>query len=398
MQLRPNKRIELYSVQDDFVWATERFTAFVGGIGSGKTYAGAVKALIESRESGSLGLVISPTYPMLRDATLRTYQEIFGRAFVDFNKGEMLAVLPNGGEILFRSADNPDRLRGPNISYCHIDEGALCHRQTWDVVIGRLRAGGKAGRCWVTTTPKGRKNWVYEKRDQMTMFRSATRRNPYLNKDFVSSLEKAYTGAFAAQELEGEFVSFEGVIYDEFTDKHVLTRDLGEFVEFVVGVDEGYTNPAVALVIGVDADKRLHVVEEYYQRHVMQETFVMICQDISARYERPRFYVDPSAAGLIASMRAANLLVSDANNAVNDGIQTVKARMSIAGDGRPRLTIAPAAANTIAEVEAYAWATDKNGDALDKPLKENDHAMDALRYATMGVAHKRSLIIQGVSF
>jgi len=361
----------------------DRFTAFIGGIGSGKSYAGAVKALhVSAQHPGGLGLVISPTYPMLRDATLRTFMDVFGPAVTAFNKSEMVAETLSG-EVLFRSADNPDRLRGPNLHWGWIDEGGLCPPQTWEITIGRLRADGMAGPCWVTTTPKGR-NWLYEQVDQMTVFRAATRDNPYLAPEFVASLEAAYTGQFAKQELLGEFVAFEGLVYDEFTrERHVVDRDAGPFAQVVAGVDEGYTNPAVILPVGFDVDGRAHVLPEWYARRVLQEE--MVAQAVAMRKEHniSAFHVDPSAAGLIAAMRNAGLPVMEADNRVRDGIQNVKARLACAGDGRPRLTVSPRSPNTIAEFESYVWKQSKVG-VKDEPEKANDHAMDALRYVLMG--------------
>jgi len=356
---------------------------------SGKTYAGAIKLLVQCGENPGLYGVISPTYPMLRDATLRSAREVLGRGLTGFNKAEMVATVQGGSEILFRSADNPERLRGPNLSGVWIDEAALCHRQTWDILIGRLRAGGKAGPCWITTTPKGR-NWLWERRDQMRIFKARTQDNWYLSPEFVASLERAYSGDFALQELGGEFVAFEGLIYGEYDrDVHTQRRKAAEFSRVVVGVDEGYTNPAVALVIGVDGDGRAHVLEEFYKRQVRQETFVTECVGIHERYTVERFYVDPSAAGLIGAMAHAGLPVMPANNAVTDGIQAVKARLAVQGDGLPRLTLDPACANTASEFESYVWAKTRDGQALDKPVKDNDHSMDAIRYVSSALAQKR---------
>jgi phage terminase large subunit len=139
------------------------------------------------------------------------------------------------------------------------------------------------------------------------------------------------------------------------------------------------------LVIGIDSDGRQHWIEEFYQSRIIQASFVDECRRIRETYRAEMFYVDPSAAGLIAEMRKAGLPVSEANNAVNDGIQSVKAMLKVQGDGRPRLTVEPACVNAINEFESYVWAKDKAGNPTDKPEKHDDHAMDAGRYATMGV-------------
>jgi phage terminase large subunit-like protein len=377
--LSSSREIELYATQYDFVTAKDRFTAFIAGIGSGKTFGGAVKGTSLAKH-GTLGLVVSPTYPMLRDATLRAYGEILGDAMT-LHKGEMLGRLVNGAEILFRSADQPDRLRGPNIHWAHLDEGALCPRGTWEIIIGRLRADGGAGPCFVTSTPKGR-NWLYERTADMRIFRAHTRDNPYISREFVDSLERSYTGKFAEQELAGEFVGFEGLVYEEFSRDFHVSEGGGQWKRVIIGADEGYTNPAVLLVIGEDNDGRAHVIEEFYQRRVLQGDVVQACRKLWSDYRAETVQVDPSAAGLIAEMRAAGIPATPANNTVRDGIQAVKSRLARAGDGRPRLTFAPACANTIAEFESYAWR-ETGGAMRDEPEKINDHAMDALRYGVM---------------
>jgi phage terminase large subunit-like protein len=291
----------------------------------------------------------------------------------------MMATLVNGSEILFRSTDSPDRLRGPNLHWWFGDESAMYDKEVWPIMIGRLRADGRAGMACLATTPRGR-NWLYERQNEMTMFRARTRDNPYLDREFIESLEASYTGSFARQELEGEFVSYEGLVYEDFDrGKHVTERH-AEWKRIVVGVDEGYTNPAVLLVVGEDNDGRAHVIEEYYRRRVLQSDVVAEAKRLNQQYSPDVFVIDPSAAGLKADMRHAGLRVRDADNAVFEGIQTVKGRLAIAGDELPRLTISPSCANLIAEFESYSWKETKQSGVKDEPEKVNDHALDCLRY------------------
>lgn len=369
------KQIELFSTQMRFFSCRDRFTAFIGGIGSGKTYVGCVKALFLAGDPGSLGLIVAPTYPMLRDATLRTFLEVAGDAVEKFNKSEMIVIIRGGGEVLFRSADNPDRLRGPSVHWVYIDEGAMCSPATWDILIGRLRADGKAGPCWVTSTPKGR-NWLYQRRNEMTIFRAKTYENPYLSPEFIASLKRSYAGEFARQEIEGEFVSMEGLVYPMFSrDIHVVDYNHDRFGRWVMAMDEGYTNPAVILLIGVDADGRLHIAREFYQTGKLQHDVVRVAADWAAEYRAEVVAVDAAAAGLIADLRDMGLPAVPRKGRVLDGISAVQSYLQIQGDGRPRLTIAPGCLNTINEFESYVWR-----DGKDEPIKQNDHAMDALRY------------------
>ena len=388
------REIEFYDAQYNFVASDERFTAFVGGIGSGKTFAGCCKALAQCKDEG-LGLVVAPTYPMLRDATLRTFMQVCDGAVKDFHKGEMRATVGQG-EVLFRSADDPERLRGPNLSWGYIDEAALCHKMTWPIILGRLREAGKAGPCWITTTPKGR-NWVWsefveKQRDGYAIFRAATQDNPYLAPEFVSDLQASYVGSFARQELSGEFVAFEGLVYEEFDREIHVQKAPDKFVQVVAGVDWGYTNPAVILVLGLDGDGRVWVIDEYYQRRQLIGEIAQAADELRRKWNVGYFLCDPSEPANLQQMSNAGLPVQRADNAVSEGIQRVKARLVDAGDGRRRLYIAPHCVNTIAEFESYVWKQQRDGELKDEPDKTNDHAMDALRYALMSVDKRRLYI------
>ena len=161
--------------------------------------------------------VISPTFRMLADSTLATFLDLTrtGGVLRAFHKADMTAQLVNGTNILFRSADEPDRLRGTNLGWFFLDEGALCEREVWLILIARLREA--PGRAWVCTTPRGF-DWLWETfvkngSVEYAVIRSSTRENPYLPADFVSRLEQQYTATWQQQEIEGEFCELEGALF-----------------------------------------------------------------------------------------------------------------------------------------------------------------------------------------
>jgi hypothetical protein len=117
---------DLYEKQQAFVYAQQHHLAFVAGIGSGKTWSGGIRAgraaygyigKDKILDVPNLGVVTAPTYPMLRDATVRTFLDVNDEYIEAFNKAEMVARLKNGSEVLFRSTEHPDRLRGPSITW-----------------------------------------------------------------------------------------------------------------------------------------------------------------------------------------------------------------------------------------------------------------------------------------
>jgi len=125
----------------------------------------------------------------------------------------MAVELHNGAEVLFRSADQPDRLRGLSVTGAWLDEASLMGKDVYEVVLFTLRE--QAG-AWLaaTFTPKGVNHWTYQRfgtpTADCTVIHATTWSNPFLPEDFLRLVEREATGRLAAQELEGQFVSMEG--------------------------------------------------------------------------------------------------------------------------------------------------------------------------------------------
>ncbi len=212
------RHFRLHRAQLHFRQSNATFRGYCGGIGSGKSFVGALD-LLRRAQPGRLYLVAAPTYPMLRDASLRMFLALARDLLYlkEFAKGEMTATLGNGAEVLFRSTDDPDRLRGPNLSGIWLDEASLMEQEVFEVLIGRLREAGQQGWLSATFTPKGRAHWTHEvftKANADTLLvRSRTRDNPHLPATFYDKVRGQYTSYLAAQELEGEFLDTPGALF-----------------------------------------------------------------------------------------------------------------------------------------------------------------------------------------
>jgi phage terminase large subunit len=148
-------------------------------------------------------------------------------------------------------------------------------------------------------------------------------------------------------------------------------------------MDEGYTNPAVILLIGIDGDGRWHLFREYYERGALQSVVVNQAHEWMSVHDDVRVTtvaVDESAAGLIADLNNSGVPAQGAKGRVLDGIQAIQDRLKIQPDGKPRLTVDPSCVNAINEFESYTWKITNAGMSKDEPNKENDHALDAIRY------------------
>lgn len=396
---------DMYPKQREFVESAAHHLAFIAGIGSGKSMAGAMRGIRAALgrvgratiRTPNLGVVTAPTYTMLDDATIRTYLDLCQQYVVGFDPNKHYKqhhlTLPNGSEILFRSTQHPDRLRGPSISWWMGDEAALSPPAARRLMIGRLRQFGQLGYEWVTTTPKGR-NWVWQTfvrdaSDGYGLIKARTDENTYLRAEVIEAWQREYSGDFARQELEGEFVAFEGLIYADFHHERHVVRDYPvHHHQIVAGVDWGYANPGVIVVCVVDGDGRVWVVAEHVQTQRRITEWVDVAKQVRDQWRVEAFYCDPSEPDYIRQFSDAGLKAQAADNRVLPGIQAVQNRLADVGGGqRPLLVVHERCAHTLTEFDQYQWAENQHG-IKDAPLKTNDHTMDALRYAVMGVNRK----------
>ena len=421
---QPTTEIELNDKQYEFVYDdTAKFVAYLGGIGAGKSFSGAVKALRKAIEQpGSLGLIGAPTYPMLRDATMRSVWQVFPEQLIDsYNKTDGVLRFINGSEILFRSTDDADRLRGPNLAWFWLDEGPLCGYYAWRVLKGRLRQSGYAPQGWITGTPHGEDEFYTdfesEPKPGHTLYRASTRENLHnLPPTFIEDL--GYTGNFALQEIEGLFVSYEGLVYayrpewhngewersDTSGNAHRPTLRMG-------GVDWGYTNPAVALPMYVDGEDRVYVLDEFYQRNVgltgASQTvgeggLSLAILDFSRTYGIDTWYCGPDEPEHIVALNAmfgrhgVKSRALAANDEIVPGIETMRRQMALRSDGRSTgFKLSARCVNTKMELRTYRYASASNRvgarDPQDKPIKAMDHSLDAARYAIHSALGNRAL-------
>jgi|TARA_Y100000034_G_scaffold130764_1_gene190023 phage terminase large subunit len=390
--------------QQRFIFTRAKFAAYVGGLGSGKTWAGCLRAMLRAIR-GETGLILAPTYTMLRDVTQQTLIELLtlGSWPYDHRKAEEKIVLyrpensemVTAGVILCRSADQPDRIRGLNLNWCYIDEAALVSEDVWKIVLGRIRYGQNPA-AWVTTTPAGfnwiHRYWVEEQRKGYKLFQTSTRENRYLPAEYLADLEANYSAEFARQEIEGEFVAFEGLVYSEFSRKaHIVAPfDIPDSWQRVRSIDYGYTNPFVCLWGALDEDGRLYIYDEHYQSKTLIRDHAASIQE---RNHQIAWTVADHDAQDNAEMRAAGVYTTNAKKDVSRGIQAIKARLRIAGDSRPRLCIFDTCLHTLKEFGYYRWPPEQLGKPeKEDPIKEADHCMDALRYMVMQLDDQTKVI------
>jgi phage terminase large subunit-like protein len=216
-------KVQLHPSQQAFRRSDALFRAFVGGRGAGKSWCGAYDLIRRARPNHTY-LIGSPTGVLMGDTTYPTFKKLAQE--LGIWGGVKLTPYPNatllleGGDavVRFRTAEDPERMRGPNLSGAWLDEASIMHEDAYKIVIACLREGGRMGWLSSTFTPKGPTHWTYEVfatgRPNTALFHAATHDNPFLPDEFEGVIRAQYGDTpYAEQELGGRFVQIEGAVF-----------------------------------------------------------------------------------------------------------------------------------------------------------------------------------------
>ncbi len=391
-----------------------RFAVVLAGTRAGKTYAAAREFVRRvyfdrARKSGPLHYwCVAPTYGIGKTQLRELFATLGGET------GELVASWAKTerelrliGEVLieFKTAERPESLVGVGLDGLWIDEAARLKSEAW---LGglRMRLSDRRGWAIFSTTPLGR-NWfydevvrradpdspIYEPDHGLVRFRTVDNTAVPGLADEVEQARRTLPPRYFKREYEADLTSFAGMVFDEFDpDVHVvgprnrlgLTALPRHFAEVRAGVDWGFRNPGAIVVLGRDGDHTWWVIAEDVRRGVPVSTsgggcWVDIARTLHKRYGIRRFVCDPSGPAFIAAFRRAGLPAYTANNDVGAGVQTVATALHLdESSGRPRLLLGPDCGHLAHELSCYSWDEHAEG---EQPRKDDDHAIDALRYA-----------------
>lgn len=359
----------------------ETYHAIITGIGAGKTTALIQRIILNAEvwNPGYTGVVVVPTVPSLRNVLIPELRKWGYLEYGTWKPSQNRWELPNGSVVIFESADNDrkiQRLRGPNIGWFGMDEPSTIPSNAWDVMVGRLREGDYIN-AFVSGTPKGF-NWVYtkfvdedERLDSVNLVTGVSSHdNPHLPDVYTDEIIEQHEGRYYEQEVLGEFTAFEGLVYPWFGSEHLIGEPPENYDEVVYGVDWGFKNPSVVLAIARQGDRWV-VVDEWYESRCTTPDHRKAVESLQDIWGPGPIFCDPSEPANIEAFQREGL---DARGAVNDvtpGIQHVS-------EHRDDLRVAEYCQSVRNEMNQYQY---KDDDAKDDPVKQNDHSMDALRYA-----------------
>lgn len=400
----PDKAIYTpYGGARELIYAHEHEVIIQGPAETGKTLAACWKAhILASKYPGAQGAIVRKTQKSLYGSVLQTFERVIKGAPVEGYGGEKPEkyIYANGSVIWLGGMDNPDKVLSSERDFIYTNQTEEFAIDDWEKLI--TRATGRSAvvpnpQVFGDCNPGGSRHWIRQ-RAGLRLITSRHKDNPSLYDPVTGEITEqgkrslaildGLTGVRRKRLYEGIWATAEGAVYDMFDyNTHVKVRERGEFQRFLLGMDEGYTHPAVILDVGIDGDGRLHIFREYYRRGVLQKDVVATAHAWRGEYNHYLVAVDQAAAGLIADLVDAGLPAQGFKGRVLDGITAVQSYLKVQPDGKPRLTIDPACVETINEFESYVWKPDR-----DEPVKDNDHAMDTIRYIVNGIGFRVTTI------
>lgn len=271
------------------------------------------------------------------------------------------------------------KIRGASIKYCYGDEVADWSEEVFALLKSRL---DKEYSCFDGTyNPQYPNHWlkIFLDSDADIFSQEYTiDDNPFLPPAFVENLKKEYAGTvFYDRYILGKWTLAEGLIYPMFNDSCIVD-ELPETGEYYISCDYGTLNPFSAGLWCVNSGRAVRVAEYYYsgrdkQYQLTDEEYYAEVEKLAGDKNIRHIIVDPSAASFIACIKKhGRFSVRKAKNDVMYGIRLTSAMLRAGA-----IKIGSDCGDAIREFGLYRWDEDSTD---DKPIKENDHAMDDIRY------------------
>lgn len=380
------KQLQAYRESD------ARINIFEGPVRAGKSFAADLRWLDFCNHGPKGDLVLcGRTDKTIKRNLILPMQEMVGTSLhYSSGKGEVTFY----DRLMYVVGANDERaegkIRGSTFAGALVDEASLLPESFFKMLLSRLSLPGS--KLFLTTNPDSPYHWLKTdyidriKELNIKVFSFEITDNPSLSQEYISNLSEEYTGLWHKRYIQGEWVLADGAVYDFFDEKiHVIERPPGNADYYIVGVDYGTTNPCTFLLIGFSGATypQMWLEKEYYfdsKKELKQKSDYEYARDLEsfiAGYNVKKIFVDPSATSFKRElMRKGISNVYDAQNEVIPGIRFVGDLIS-----NGTYKICNTCTNTVKEFSTYLWDSKASLRGEDKPLKQNDHAMDAQRYA-----------------
>jgi phage terminase large subunit len=403
---------EVTAVFDPLPWQIEPwrdkspYVLLHGGAGGGKSrlFLEKVHAFC-MRYPGATGLIMRKAMDDVKTKTLPFFEAaVLGKQLNNsvWRTGKNHYRYSNGSALFWGGMwDTPQReaVKGigldAGLDIVFFEEATAFEEEDFEVILSRMR-GKAAGwtQVGLATNPGPPNHWINQRliigglAECYVSFAEDNYYNPERYKEALALM----TGVQYQRLVLGKWIQAEGAIYDNFDATLNVSRDADYNRDWPVrwGVDDGYAygdgpghanyHPRVILFAQQTPQGGLNVFDEYVKAHELPE--VSIDNILAKEYKSAELAsVDSSAAELRRRIGDRGIMHSGATHQVSEGIKVVR-RYICDGQGVRLLQIHPRCVNLINEMQSYSYDEKsiqvKAGER--KPLKVDDHCVDALRY------------------
>lgn len=315
-----------------------------------------------------------------------------GYRYKDHRADNMLEVRRKGVTNFFyifggKDERSQDLIQGITLAGMFFDEVALMPESFVNQATGRCSEEGS--KFWFNCNPDGpyhwfKVNWIDKLNEKNLVYLHFTMDdNLSLSEAIKKRYRSMYSGVFYQRYILGLWTVAEGIIYDMFDQVEHVYDKIVAFVsgENYISIDYGTQNATVFLLWQKGKDGTWYCQKEFYysgREQKKQKTDQEFADELIAfigKLKIKKIIVDPSAASFIAELEKKGLSIRKADNDVIDGIRFTGTQIK-AGE----IKFNSQCKNTLKEFSAYIWDSKAAGRGEDKPIKQNDHAMDAVRY------------------
>lgn len=385
--------MQLHPKQSEFLESTKRYKLLNWGRRSGKTYAVGYEIFITLwNKDGALVSYYAPTRDDARSIAWESFKELLGDITLKTNESLLEVETKNkyGTKSTLRLAGweavkNRDKGRGVENDLVVLDECAFfpMFTEKFSKVIEPTLLTSK-GRLIITSTPNGF-NHFYNlaqtaQADPEWFYSHATSYdNPHNDPEELRKLKEKKTDDSFAQEYLADFRKVEGLVYQDFNrELHIATSLPANIIDTAVGkrgcIDFGFRNPAAIYTVYKDSDSHYWVTDEYQETEKVESELI----EVMKMRHLDSWYPDPEDASKVEMMRRSGLVLNEVDKSVNAGINTVKQLLR-----QKRVTFVNCPTLEF-EFDFYRWqesiSSNINKHEPEKPVKEHDHGLDAVRY------------------
>jgi len=293
--------------------------------------------------------------------------------------------VPGSAPIYIRSTENANVIEGMTLRWIWADEAGQMKLEAWINFQGRLSI--LKGNFLATTTPYTL-NWLfldfYEQWKKgnsdylVVQYRSCD--NPYFPKEEYDRVKLTMDPRTFRRRYDGLFEKMEGLVYEDLIPSvHYIEPANIIFKEVIGGIDWGFSNPAAVAIIGITADNAFYVIDEYYMSGKTTGEIIEKLKYFQTKYKIRFWYPDNAEPDRLEEMRRSGVYPRDidkSSGSITSGINALRDFIR-----QNRLFVFNTCRNTMEEFGLYHYPTSSTKTEKEDPIKEDDHLMDAIRYA-----------------